>query len=139
MVALAATLCLLLTSCVFGPRPTAEDVVGTWVHGDTRLTIEADGSFALTDAPLYTESTIGDDWRRASGATWSETGEWTFDDIGIFLSERQLVISREGSELVLSFLVDSENDNPRCFELVREGSTLDPREPEHCFSDAWFR
>jgi hypothetical protein len=136
-VALSSVVSLLLASCFYypGPLPNADELVGTWVNGETELALDADRTFVLSEAPGYTKRQMGRGWLEAPSPVWSDSGEWQLDEASLHLNQTQLFVDFNGSEVVLEFALAVDTDNPRCFELVREGSSLEPALPDTCYLD----
>lgn len=134
LAALVAAACLMLCGCVptARPAPTAEQLVGTWVHGDTVLVLDADYAFTLTDAPLYTDF-LQRPWTDGSTTTRDKQGTWGLESDAVRLGNEKLFFDYEGSEIVLLWGLELGSGDPRCFELVHEGSARAPRGPEQCF------
>ena len=112
--------------------PTTEDLVGVWVNGDTQLVLAEDGTFTLSDAPASTQVGLGDQWRDGASPVWGETGEWNLESDAVRIRGPKLYYEYRDSELILEFGLDLGSDNPRCFQLVREGSSLEALGPEEC-------
>lgn len=136
---LRATMCVLavaalLAGCSAEP-PTRDELVGTWVHGDTRLTLSDDGTFTLTDAPDYTLFTSDVTWRTTDGSTRDASGDWSIEPDAVRLSDAVLgngekLFFGESGELL--FGLEMGSSLPRCFELVRADSGVTPRGPQDC-------
>ena len=135
-VSMAGALIFLLAACApfSRPEPTVDDLVGTWANGDTVLILEADMSFTLTGAPAYTAIGEGDTWPEGPSPTREDRGGWGLPaGLGsVSLGGDKLFIEYRGSEVVLMWGLDLGSGDPRCYELIREGSTLAPRGPEDC-------
>ncbi|WP_247629279.1 hypothetical protein [Microbacterium croceum] len=145
--ALAALIGLLvastLTGCAgfFDVYPNAEepaDLVGTWEHGDGRLALHEDGTFEMTDMPEWV--TTGDSSLSESDATVACSGTW---ELSVETQNFWLVSADTGcggggfatgrsGEMTIAFGIDSGSGDPRCWELVREGSELAPRGYDEC-------
>lgn len=137
--AIALVAALVLAGCFsyHGPRPVADDFVGTWVHGDTQLVLDDDGSFALTAAPSYLRELTGEGWLQPAGPPWDDSGDWRLDEEVLEVGHQSVFVAYKGSELVLHYALATGTDNPHCFELVREGSSLEPRSPDACYLFSW--
>jgi hypothetical protein len=125
----------MLTACTQSAHasPSAGDLVGTWVHGTTALTLNADMSYELVRAPGYTAVGEGSRWRDGESPRRDETGQWTLTDTEVWLENDKLYLDYRGSELIVEWGLEFASDDPRCFQLVREGSSLDPLGPEQCY------
>jgi hypothetical protein len=125
----------LLIGCttVERPEPTVEDLAGRWVNGETVLILNADSSFSLTGAPAYTAVGETSAWKNNDLPSREKSGEWTIALNFVSLRGEVLSINYVGSEIVLLWGLDLGSDSPRCYELVREESSLVPRGPETCF------
>ena len=134
-IAAAALLLLTVSGCLeyHGPPPTDTQLVGSWVHGETRLKLEADHTFTLENAPSYVRDIFGQGWLNEPEDSWDDAGEWRTDELGLHIGESVLSVDFVGSEATLGFALAVDSDDLRCFELVRQGSSLEPRGPENCF------
>ncbi|MDR6637089.1 hypothetical protein [Paenarthrobacter nitroguajacolicus] len=56
------------------PRPTATELAGVWVNGETRLTLMSDRTFTLKNAPTYTDPFGDQNWRTESPDTYDLAG-----------------------------------------------------------------
>ncbi len=137
--ALVAALAALLSGCAASaPEPVASDLEGTWVHGGTTLVLASDGTFTLSNAPRYTLFTDTEGWRDGDTSTRDGFGDWSLEPDAVRLDNVQGE-KFHGEKLFLGlpdrlyFGLDMGSTNPRCFELVREGSEAEPRDPEDCW------
>jgi hypothetical protein len=137
LVAVASLIACVLAGCVpLQTSPADEsEFVGTWTNGTTTLELKADQTFTLTDAPEYTLFTWEGDWR-SSTALRDASGTWSAGTDSIHI---QNVDEGAGEKLevwgpgLIGFGV-GDLDDPRCFELVRDGSLITPRGPDECYS-----
>jgi hypothetical protein len=130
---------------LFAVYPNAEepaDLPGTWVHGSGQLVLEANGTFEMTDMPK--RITDGHSRGSKSTDTVSCAGTWTLskETQSIYLLATaggcrggQLLAAARGGEMTVAFGIDGGSDDPRCFELVRSGSDLEPRDTDECL---WY-
>lgn len=144
-VVLAVTACAL-TGCagLFDRYPNAQgpaDLAGTWTHASSRLTLHGDGTFEMTDMPTWvTRGDTSAPVDPGTPATVSCTGTWDLQvDVQNFhLSSPTpdcggggFATGRQG-EMTIAFGIDGGSGDPRCWELVRVGSDLEPRGREGC-------
>lgn len=137
--ATALLLAAALSACSFNPwaKPTFTDIAGVWVNGETRLTLKDDSTFTLVNAPIYTDPSRDQEWRSGTSETYDWIGEWTLETFGVSLNSADhhnstLSFSRHSGEWVLFFGIDPGSGDPRCSELVREGSDRVPERPKEC-------
>jgi hypothetical protein len=139
---LLAPTAFIFSGCagLFDSYPNAEkpaDMVGTWTHEAGRLTLNEDGTFAMTDMPKWV--TLGDSSATGSG-TVSCTGTWSLnvEVQNFYLSSMEADCGGHGfatgrqDEMTIAFGIDGGSGDPRCYELVRDGSTLTPRGFDDC-------
>ena len=112
--------------------PTMQDVSGTWRNGDTVLVLNADGTYTLADAPAYTAVGEGNRWANGADPTRDETGSWSVEPDAVRLAGDKLYFEYSGSELLIEWGLDLGSDDPRCYQLVRQASSLVPLGPEDC-------
>ncbi|BDZ55206.1 hypothetical protein [Agromyces marinus] len=129
----------------FAVYPHAEepaDVVGTWVHGSGRLVLKADGTFEMADMPKRIIDGHGP--RSKSTETAGCAGSWTLyaETQSIYLTATsgdcrggQLLATGRNGEMTIAFGIGGGTDDPRCFELVRSRSNLEPRDTDECL---WY-
>ena len=128
-----------LSACSFNPfaKPTVTELTGAWINGATRLNLMDDGTFTLENAPIYTDPSGDQNWQSGIPETYDWTGKWNIESYGLVLSPTSgngshLSFSQSAGEWVLDFAIDAGSGDPRCSELVRDGSDTVPREPKDC-------
>lgn len=114
-------------------EPTFSELTGVWGNGETRLTLKNDDTFTLEDAPTYTDLFRDEDWQSWTSETYDSAGEWKIVPDTVWLQGRKVYIVESSGESVLEFGIDLGGGDPRCFQLVREGSDIVPKGPENCF------
>lgn len=125
---------------LFDRYPNAEkpaDMAGTWTHDEGRLTLNDDGTFEMTDVPKWVA--LGNSSATGSG-TVSCTGTWSLnvEVQNFYLSSIEADCDGHGfatgrqDEMTIAFGIDGGSGDPRCWELVRDGSTLIPRGTDEC-------
>jgi hypothetical protein len=132
----------VLTGCagLFDSYPNADtpaDMAGTWTHESGRLTLNEDGTFEMADMPKWV--TLGDTSATGLG-TVSCTGTWSLNvEVQNFhLSSMEADCGGHGfatgrqDEMTIAFGINGGSGDPRCYELVRDGSELTPRGVEDC-------
>jgi hypothetical protein len=126
--------CTMLVACYPTHRalPKADELVDTWVNGDTRLVLSSDRTFTLTDAPAYVHGGEGVNWQTGTRPTWNDAGDWKLEGPHLRIRALQLDLDFVGSELVLEFPINLGSDDPRCLQLVRAESSLKPLLPQDC-------
>ncbi|ONI65242.1 hypothetical protein ALI44B_00690 [Leifsonia sp. ALI-44-B] len=112
-------------------------MAGTWTHESGRLTLNEDGTFEMTDMPRWV--TLGDTSATGLGSV-SCTGTWSLNvEVQNFhLSSMEADCGGHGfatgrqDEMTIAFGINGGSGDPRCYELVRDGSDLTPRGVEDC-------
>lgn len=134
LIAVVGALCGTLTACapLNQSPPTEEELVGRWTNGDTVLVLDADMNYTLVGAPAYTAVGEGQNWPQGVGVTRDLTGAWSVEDDAVRLLGEKLFFDYSGSELMLEWGLDLGSEDPRCYQLVREASTLTPLGPGDC-------
>ena len=133
-IAILCVACSTLAACVpvAHPTRTRDTLDGTWVNGETVLVLNADATFTLVGAPVYTAVGEGEKWPNGADPTRDESGDWGVEPDAVRLIGEKLYFNHSGSELVLEWGLDLGSDDPRCYQLVREASSLIPLGPEDC-------
>jgi hypothetical protein len=131
VVAVSTVLCGCIALPV--PPPTQQEMVGTWVNGETSLELRADHSYALTNAPNYVKDVWAENWDDRS--LWTSEGDWGIEEFRLEIGSMDVFVVPNGEHLALRFPLAMGSDRPRCFELVREGSKDLARLPQNCYLD----
>src|SRR5688572_24462673 len=92
------------------PAPTAAEIGGTWVNGETRLTLMQNKTFRLEKAPSYLDPLGDQDWKSGSSGSYNSSGTWDLSPGMLRLSGSKvtfpLYLGQSSSERMLEFGID---------------------------------
>lgn len=79
----ALLLVAAVSACSFNPfaKPTATELTGAWVNGETRLTLMEDGTLTLEDAPQLHRPFGDQNWRTGNPGTYKLDRRMDFGNV----------------------------------------------------------